>query len=64
MTLPFLLVFLLLYFLLMIIDDLPQGLSVYCLYSCMNIIFHVDGGIVFEVSFLEAYDCWAVFSNK
>ena len=33
------------------------------LYSCMNIVFHVDGDIVFEVSFLEAYDCWAVFCN-
>ena len=28
------------------------------------IVFHVDGGVVFEVSFLEAYYCWAVFCDK
>ena len=28
------------------------------------IIFNVDGGVVFEVSFLKAYNCWAVFCNK
>ena len=43
-----------------IIDDTPQGLSV----CCLIIVFHVDGGVVFELSFLEAYDCWAVFCDK
>ena len=27
-------------------------------------VFHVNGGVVFEVSFLEAYDCWVVFCDK
>ena len=29
-----------------------------------NIIVRVDDVVAFEVSFLKAYDCWAVFCNK